>query len=507
MALTLRDLLRVEGLGLVVRAGDEALDQPISWVHSSELEDPTPFLAGGELLLTTGHLGSGTEQDFTAYVKRLAAAEVAGLGFGLGLPHQRTPPALVQAASDAGLPLLEVPLETPFIAISKAVSQALAAEQYAAVRRTYESQRALTRAAVGRDGAAAVVRLLARQLKAWVLLLDSTDALVLAEPPSAARWVAGLGATIDRLRTSGAPASAAFPFGDDDVLVQSLGSGPRVRGFLAAGRATPFNEPERWLLNTAASLLTVGLEQTHVLDAAERKLRVGVAHLLSVGQLDAARHIAREFCGGLPREPIRLFALAGPLEVRSAATELLNSEATRMREVVFFAEIDDITVVAVSDGRPFGSWLHELPTRVAGLSLGVSEPSDYDHFVTAHRQAVLAAEAGMHGRRSVTTFADLRKGGLGHFMDPKRAQTFAVALVEPLVRHDRSGRGDLVNSVRVWLENNGQWDPAAAQLGVHRHTLRHRIHKAEQLLDRPIDSPSTRAELWLALQVVDDTPL
>ncbi|MDP3891989.1 helix-turn-helix domain-containing protein, partial [Nocardioides sp.] len=59
---------------------------------------------------------------------------------------------------------------------------------------------------------------------------------------------------------------------------------------------------------------------------------------------------------------------------------------------------------------------------------------------------------------------------------------------------------------RVWLENNGQWDPAAAQLGVHRHTLRHRIRRAEQLLDRPIDSPSTRAELWLALQVVDSAP-
>ena len=82
----------------------------------------------------------------------------------------------------------------------------------------------------------------------------------------------------------------------------------------------------------------------------------------------------------------------------------------------------------------------------------------------------------------------------------------AGVLVEPLVRHDQIGRGDLVNSLRVWLKNNGQWDPAAAQLGVHRHTLRQRIHKAERLLDRPIDSPNTRAELWLALQVLDNSP-
>jgi PucR family transcriptional regulator, purine catabolism regulatory protein len=112
----------------------------------------------------------------------------------------------------------------------------------------------------------------------------------------------------------------------------------------------------------------------------------------------------------------------------------------------------------------------------------------------------------MQGDIRVTNFAELRKGGLVLFMDFERAQTFAAALVEPLVRHDQIGRGDLVNSLRVWLKNNGQWDPAAAQLGVHRHTLRQRIHKAERLLDRPIDSPDTRAELWLALQVLDNSP-
>ena len=43
-----------------------AIDRPLSWVHVSELADPTPFLEGGELLLTTGlalrrtHAGGGS---------------------------------------------------------------------------------------------------------------------------------------------------------------------------------------------------------------------------------------------------------------------------------------------------------------------------------------------------------------------------------------------------------------------------------------------------------------
>ena len=35
-------------------AATEPLDAPLRWVHISELTDPSPWLSGGELLLTTG---------------------------------------------------------------------------------------------------------------------------------------------------------------------------------------------------------------------------------------------------------------------------------------------------------------------------------------------------------------------------------------------------------------------------------------------------------------------
>jgi len=50
--LPLRDLLLELEPGVV--AGEAGLDHALRWVHISELEDPTPWLSGGELLLTTG---------------------------------------------------------------------------------------------------------------------------------------------------------------------------------------------------------------------------------------------------------------------------------------------------------------------------------------------------------------------------------------------------------------------------------------------------------------------
>jgi hypothetical protein len=67
-------------------------------------------------------------------------AGVVGLGFGTGLGHDVVSAVLVEAAASRGLGLVEVPRDVPFIAISKAVSKALAADEYAALTRTSEAQ-------------------------------------------------------------------------------------------------------------------------------------------------------------------------------------------------------------------------------------------------------------------------------------------------------------------------------------------------------------------------------
>jgi PucR family transcriptional regulator, purine catabolism regulatory protein len=66
-----------------------------------------------------------------------------------------------------------------------------------------------------------------------------------------------------------------------------------------------------------------------------------------------------------------------------------------------------------------------------------------------------------------------------------------------------SGRGDLVRSLATWLEHNGEWEAAAAALAVHRHTLRNRIRRAAALLGRDLDAAAVRAELWVALRLLD----
>ena len=70
--LTIRDIVDTPGFGVGVAAGVAGLENPIRWIHVSELRDPTPWLEGGELLLTTGlGLGASPARQ-VAYARRLA---------------------------------------------------------------------------------------------------------------------------------------------------------------------------------------------------------------------------------------------------------------------------------------------------------------------------------------------------------------------------------------------------------------------------------------------------
>ena len=101
-------------------------------------------------------------------------------------------------------------------------------------------------------------------------------------------------------------------------------------------------------------------------------------------------------------------------------------------------------------------------------------------------------------------FGALAAAGMAGLLDPVRAAAVAEELLEPVLRVDREEGSDLVPSLRGWLEANGQWEPAARRLGIHRHTLRNRITRVEQVLGRPLDTFAARAELWLALASLPD---
>ncbi|MDT7594022.1 MAG: hypothetical protein QOH45_3553, partial [Pseudonocardiales bacterium] len=287
-----RDLLTLPELRLRVVAGAVGLDREVSWAHVSEMVDPTEFLRGGELLLLIGVSLPAGEQAQHTYVDRLAAAGVAAIGFGVGVHWDDVPPALIAAADRVGLPLLVVPRAVPFLAITRAVAQAINRRELAANEYLMHAQRGLTAAAVGRGGLAAVLDEVRRLIGGWGLLLNRGGAVLASSPAEAAGNRATLRADLARLRDAPGAASLVARDGDTEIWVQSLTAGTEVLGYLAIGRAARLTATERQVVNAAVPLCTLSLDRSRVVGQGSRRLQASVLRLLLAGQSNLVDSVA-----------------------------------------------------------------------------------------------------------------------------------------------------------------------------------------------------------------------
>ncbi|MFF7924103.1 PucR family transcriptional regulator [Streptomyces mirabilis] len=543
---TLASIVHHSALKLTVRAGEDRLDVPVRWAHVSELADPVPYMEGGELLLITALQLDAEDPDvMRRYVKRLVGAGVVGLGFAVGVNYDEIPKALVDAAEEEGLPLLEVPRRTPFLAISKAVSAAIAADQYRAVTAGFAAQRELTKQALN-DGPEGLLSALAGQVDGWAALYDASGAVVATAPEWAGRRAARIIPDVERLRERSAPASSVVG-GEDRVELHSLGTGRRPRAALAVGTAAALGTAERYAVHSAIALLTLTTERSRSLHAAEQRIGAAVLRMLLAGQPEHARTVAGDLYGELLDAPFRLIlaesasasaarahadgharvAAAKPSKAPvvvpdptngdplGGLAEIVESAAARSGESVLVVPDGERLVVLAVDGgaavTACGEYAAALDAaRIATreqpvgeedeLVVGLSAPAGPIAAAAAYKQAEQALSVARRRGRSLVEHEELAAGSVLPLLADDAVRAFADGLLRPLNEHDATGRGDLVASLRAWLSRHGQWDAAAADLGVHRHTLRYRMRRVEEILGRSLDDPDVRMELWLALK-------
>jgi PucR family transcriptional regulator, purine catabolism regulatory protein len=401
----------VAELDLKLVTGEENAGANVRWVHSSELLDPTPWLRGGELLLTTGLQLAGAKPQ-REFVERLAEREIAGLGFGTGFVHKKVPAGVLNTARKLSFPLFEVPYELPFIAITERVFAQLLNERYELLQRNMAGD-VLAEALTGR------------------LYPDELQA---------------------RLR----------PFG--------IGESAAVLAFA-------MREP-----GTAASTLEAILERAgqHSLVA----LRNGL--LCAVVDCDASATSGIAAAGAQEA--------SAPAVAATIAVE--QSHASSALELSATDECDPIELARRIRG--------ELQSSFGDVRASASRSAPTHNLRRSFHEARCALEAvrlSNGGAPEVASYKDLGAFQLLlSLQDDDALASYCHSVLGP-VESDEGGYGDeLLRSLDVYIEQNGHWERAAQALYCHRHTLRYRIKRVEQLTGRDFSHARDRIEFWLALR-------
>ncbi|MEV6741538.1 PucR family transcriptional regulator [Streptomyces sp. NPDC051104] len=532
--ITVRRALELPGLrsGLPeVLAGADRLGRTVRWVHAGEVPNIASLLKGGELLLTTGY-GLGTRPaDQRAFVRTLAERGIAALVVELGTRFTRLPAALVESAKAAGLPLVQLHREVPFVTVTEEIHTEIVNGHYALLQRAEEVHRRCTEALLGGGGVPQVLGILA-DFGGNPVFLETADGQLL--------YAAGTGpADTDPLQVwEGLRGHHKDEPPAGTAIVDVPGGGPGAGSVRARLVLLPVSGPvapvHRIAAERAASSLAVVLMQARqeeelaargrgdfLTDLAESRIaaedapaqarvlgfKPGRGPLLPVvtrladgptpgggGWAVLARAVAEELTSlGVP-------VLLGvrPVEGRVPLLLALRSESER-------AAVADRVAAALRAGVERAGLQRRgarPPVVVVGAAGGwASASAGLRHAAETATAAQGLPELPWYDARRLDI--DLL---LWRLRDHPDLAAFVDRAIGPLREHDDRSKPPLLPTLETYLAHAGRKAETARELHLNRQTLYNRLARIGELLGADLDDPQTVLTLSLALRARRHVP-
>jgi purine catabolism regulator len=501
----------VSELGLEIVAGRSGADNPIRWVHNSVEVDPTPWLNGGELLLSSG-IQLTDDRERERFIDRLAAHRLAGLGLGLDGSATRAPRALVERAEQVGFPVFEVPRSMPFVTITEKAMASVVNERYDVLRRGAVVQQRLENLVLEERGLAEIAATIGVAVGGAVAILDAAGAPLAWHDPGELLGPGPLSAIGVQVAARGAdarPFIASDPCLPDGAFVRPViqPSGRRPRAWIAVsiedGR---LGELMRLVVQQAVLIVGLELGRSGTASEIERRL-TRQAMLDAQGGGDAAESALRLRPFGIGGDVcVLVFSAAGGAEAERALQSALAAE--RLPAAVATQEVDgrEALCAIVEPGE-------RDPLEVAATARAALVADVGDELAVATSRSAGSGEIGRCFREASWALRALGEGGrvaswhdlgpeslLLSVGDPEVLRFYRDRMLGPIEAEEAGYAAELLRSLETFIQLNGQWERAAKLLHCHRHTLRYRIEKIEKLTGRSLAAATDRIEFWLALR-------
>ncbi|HEV2813319.1 MAG TPA: helix-turn-helix domain-containing protein, partial [Solirubrobacteraceae bacterium] len=280
---------------------------------------------------------------------------------------------------------------------------------------------------------------------------------------------------------------------------------------VAAKDSGGLGEVDRLVLHQAATVVALELLRRRVADTTERRLAGDVLASLVNGELSGPDVARRLEPFGLDHEVCGI--VLAPLDDRRRP-EMEDALAAALRDeaVPALVAVEDSRTCALVPGMADDE-LFELGERArarVSAEAGVPVMAGAGRSVPAHdarrtlheaRCALEARALGAVNGGALATYRDLGSFQLLlSLQDHEALGLFCDSLLGPIEAGEGQYGGELMRSLEAFIECNGQWERAAQRLFCHRHTLRYRIRRIEELTGRDLGNARDRIEFWLALR-------
>ncbi|BCV21319.1 PucR family transcriptional regulator [Moorella sp. Hama-1] len=520
-----------------VVAGAHNLEREITFVNIMEVPEVTRWMKGGELLLTAGFALKDNPELRKRIIYDLVGKGVTAFAIKPGQYLQDIPTDMIEHANQAGLPLLELPSDVPYMDIMLPIFELLINEQLYRRQRSQEIHDLLINVILGGSGLPGVCKALAQFTTNPVFIFSCGTCLGAGYPPlkngqllpARGEILAGIFQEIPEEIRSLSPHRAAHLQLSPELpacVIVPVATQETIDGYLVISESNrPLNDIEIRGIETGAAI--VALEFTKQRAVAETEIRLGSELLdeLLQGKIDNTENIIKRAAhlGINVTGQLVVFIIGFAIDNRTTGYHIdVHSEIIHLLRARFGQRPGGILLQSKGDqvigllrycvgkGQEVPGILQEILATTtsrypkARLRVGIGRAYEgLTQIKTSYEEALLALKVAWQATSpEPVSFAEL--GPLRILFSVKdlpQAKDFCREYIGRLRDYDSQNKTDLVATLFCYLNNEGNLRKTAQDLFVHKNSVIYRVKKIEEITGLTLNSAEDRFLLMLAAKL------
>lgn len=553
---TVREAMRLGGFSRATLIGGKAgLDRRVEWVRVIETPDTASRARAGDLLLTTAFPIKDDPQAIFGLLGTIAANESAGLVVKPGLYLAELPPGMGEEADRLSVPLFTLEQDVAWVELMEPLLERIINAEHSRLKLSLSIHHRFTEIVLDGKGVDEIARALSGFLDSAVTIEDASFHLLayaggseidkhrretLAHHGTPPRVVLdpGIQRVLREVDARRGPTKVPpFPrLGmDRERIIAPIYAANQVLGYISVIDHPRDSEELAYMaMEQAAIVAGMALIKDREVAAAESAVRgefledlcegtfgeeaaalrrarhlgypMAGQHILLVTDIDGfrdfhrSRALTEEQIQSLKREFLRR---VGGVIRRTFGRALVSGRSDMVLGLLpLGTELDGYESRLRSVGQQVRESIQEWRpgfTASVAFSAPVYAP---DGVAAAYREVLNMLETMTRfGRRDqVVAATELGVTGLLASVADDRLLEFARRQLGPLADHDRKRGGELLKTLRAYLET-GEQQAAAKRLGIHPNTLRYRLDRITEIVGADLSDGETRLNLAIAVRV------
>lgn len=494
--------------------GHNGLSNQVKWVHILETIDIEQLIHGNELILTTG-IQLKEEASFLSFVQQLIESLVAGLCIEYGQNVNAIPECVIQLANAHNFPILVFHDVIPFIEITKDVHSSLVNQQYQMVKHLEDYVQEINKLTLHARHYEQILMRLYKYLNMHVVFFTNGHPPTIIPNTHQAQY--------ESLRAHFLETGESQFFASYDIVLLEEKYGE----LCIFSMEQPINEFDLLILDRTAVALSqfllrsLYIEETQNLES-QLFLEKWINGLLEKNEIqqfiqeqnnyklldcqyvvivEQIKRIKRDYDLTYYKMSIRSLFEKHSLvlfinETKSKLTYIIADTGSKNLKQRIRSCIEKMEQLKTSN------YYKQFKTDIAVGQIVKNSFDVNQSFQTANDTLVIRLQDASLDY----FFEDLYVHQiLLQIQRNKAIMEISRSYLQPLIDYDAKHKSQLVHTLQMYLECNGQKNETAEALFIVRQTLYHRLAKIENLVGHDLLTPPKRMMLELMLLAIQTT--